>query len=165
VDATAIIQVRPDRTTVELLLAEEPEFATFLSILAGDEWMQDRGKRAVGARTHSYAPSVVKLRAADSRRKAAAAKAAGGGAPEVTPVSTPVDSVVENPTPAERGARAAAAAKRGDAGQVWGSLSNQHEGSSRGKRVGSSTRGRTAVTVRAAVLGTPGRPEDGEPPF
>jgi hypothetical protein len=117
VDAAAIIQVRPDKTTVELVLAEEPEFATFLSILAGDEWMQDRGKRAVGARTHSYAPSVVKLRAADSRRKAAAAKASGGAA-EPAPPSTPVNSAVDNPTPAERGACAAAAAKRPDAGQV-----------------------------------------------
>ena len=167
VDAAAIIQVRPDKTTVELVLAEEPEFATFLSILAGDEWMQDRGKRAVGARTHSYAPSVVKSRAADSRRRALAAKATAAIMEDVPP-STAVDGAVDNasPTPAERGARAAAAARRPDAGQVWGGLANQHDAPSRGRRVRASPPGgRTTVTATVAVLGAPGRPEDGPPPF
>ena len=163
VDATAIIQVRPDKTTVELVLAEDPEFATFLSVLAGDEWAQERGKRAIGARTHSYAPSVVKLRAADSRRaKVLADKAAVG----TEASSTPVDKPVDNPTPAERGARAAAATRRADAGQVWSDLSNQHESPARGKRVRSTASGRPAVTATVAVLGAPARPGDDEmPPF
>lgn len=164
VDAAAIIQVRPDRTTVELVLAEEPEFATFLSVLAGDEWAQERGKRAIGARTHSYAPSVVKLRAADSRRaKAAADKAAV----EAEALPTGVDKPVDNSTPAERGARAAAASRRGDAGQVWSGLANQHEPAARGKRVRSSgAGGRPGVTATVAVLGSPGRPDqDEKPPF
>lgn len=159
VDAAAIIQVRPDRTTVELVLAEEPEFATFLSVLAGDEWAQERGKRAIGARTHSYAPSVVKLRAADSRRaKAAAEKAAP---------STAVDKPVDNPTPAERGARAAAAARRPDAGQVWSGLSNQHDPPARGKRLPSTApRGRQVVSATVAVLGSPALPgQEDSPPF
>ncbi len=165
VDAAAIIQVRPDKTTVELVLAEEPEFATFLSILAGDGWAQERGKRAVGARTHSYAPSVAKLRAADSRRRAVAAKAAAAIMEDVPP-STPVDKPVDNPTPAERGARAAAAARRPDAGQVWGALSNQHDPAPRGKRVRSSgSGGRPMLTATASVLGSPGRPDDEVPPF
>lgn len=166
VDAAAIIQVRPDRTTVELVLAEEPEFATFLSVLAGDEWAQERGKRAIGARTHSYAPSVVKLRAADSRRvKAAADKAAVEAAPGAS--STPVDNPVDSPTPAERGARAAAAARRADAGQVWGGLSNQHDSPARGKRLRSTTPGgRPVVSATVAVLGSPARPgQDEAPPF
>jgi hypothetical protein len=166
VDAAAIIQVRPDRTTVELVLAEEPEFATFLSVLAGDEWAQERGKRAIGARTHSYAPSVVKLRAADSRRaKAAADKAAVGATAEAS--STPVDKPVDNPTPAERGARAAAAARRPDAGQVWSGLSNQHDPPARGRRSPSTGSGkRQVVSATVAVLGSPARPgQDDAPPF
>jgi hypothetical protein len=163
VDAAAIIQVRPDKTTVELVLAEEPEFATFLSILAGDEWMQERGKRAVGARTHSYAPSVVKLRAADARRAKAAVKAEGDATP-----STPVDGPVDNPEPtaAERGARAAAASRRGDAGQVWSGLANQHDAPARGKRVRSTAGGRPMVSATVAVLGAPAGPgQDESPPF
>lgn len=160
VDAAAIIQVRPDRTTVELILAEEPEFATFLSVLAGDEWAQERGKRAIGARTHSYAPSVVKLRAADSRRAKAAADKAEGAS------STSVDGAVENPTPAERGARAAAATRRPDAGQVWGDLANQHDGPARGSRARPKTSGtRPMVSASVAVLGAPDRPGDDVPPF
>lgn len=164
VDAAAIIQVRPDKTTVELILAEEPEFATFLSVLAGDEWAQERGKRAIGARTHSYAPSVVKLRAADSRRVKAAAAKEGAPASDA-PLSTAVGNRVDNPTPAERGARAAAATKRADAGQVWSDLANQHEPQARGKRARSTTGGRPIVSATASVLGVPGGPDDGPPPF
>jgi len=161
VDAAAIIQIRPDATSVELVLAEEPEFATFVSLLGSDGWAQERGKRAIASRTFSYAPSVVKLRAADARRRKKEAEA-------VAAVNAP-DPETPAPTPAERGARAAAAAKRPDAGQVWGEIAEQHGGQpqARGKRLRASPpRGDTRrVDTVTAVLGRPGGAQDEEPPF
>ena len=143
VDACAIIQIRPDATTFELVLAEEPEFAAFLNLLAADQWALERGKKAIGAHTFKYAPSVAKLRAADSRRRAKAA-AKRQPMPDETPgepvrlevttdgaitFSTPIEATIETgPTPAERGARAAAAARNGYAntGHILESLRDAH---------------------------------------
>lgn len=74
VDATAIIQIRPDETTFELVLAEQPEFEVFLALLEADEWAMDRGKRAIGARTFKYGETVKKLRERESRQRRALAK-------------------------------------------------------------------------------------------
>lgn len=163
VDATAIIQIRPDKTTVEPVLAEDPEFATFVSLLGADEWAQERGKRAIAARTFSYPESVQKQRAADQRRARAAAKRE-----EAATVATAPE--VDN-SPAARGARAAAAVKRPDAGQVWADIADQHGGNV-GKRLNPtggpprSMRDRPQTTLAAAVLGAPARPgQDEEPPF
>lgn len=149
VDAAAVVQIRPDKTGFELLLVEEPEFAAFLSLLGADGWALERGKRAIGARTHSYAPSVVKLRAADQRRAAAAAKKQaaqadpqpdlGGGATgvpvaagEVAGAALPASPAVAEHaavlTPAERGKRAAAAVRVASVktNEVWGGLAASH---------------------------------------
>lgn len=145
VDACAIIQIRPDKTEFELVLAEEPEFAAFLNLLAADQWALERGKRAIGAHTFKYAPSVVKARAADSRRAKAAAKrqpmpeeTLGGpvrlevatDGVVVFDTSLPVIEVTveAGPTPAERGARAAAAARGGYArtGHIMEALRDSH---------------------------------------
>ena len=109
VDATAIIQIRPDKTTFELMLAEQPEFEAFLALLKADAWALERGKRAIGARTFSYGAAVKKMRERDSRQRRAQAKReeqAAAAAPEVAEQAT-------GDTPAARGARAAAAARRG----------------------------------------------------
>lgn len=153
VDATAIIQIRPDKTTVELMLTEEPEFEAFLALLDADLWALERGKRAIGARTFSYGPAVKRMRERESRqrtaqRKKAAAELAkqhtpvddytcgcghevdGFTAPEIAreklyethitpvagvPMPQPAAQQEAAPadTPAERGKRAAAAARRG----------------------------------------------------
>lgn len=76
VDATAVIQIRPDKTTVELMLAEQPEFETFLALLEADEWALDRGKKAIGARTFKYGEPVKKLRERESRQRRALEKKA-----------------------------------------------------------------------------------------
>jgi len=160
VDAAAVIQIRPDKTVVEPVLAEEPEFAAFLNILGADQWGQERAKLATAKNTFAYAPSVAKLRAADQRRAKKALQSATEFAAE------PVVPEEAAPTAAERGARAAAAARQPDAGQVWGELANQHGGTPAGKRVRSSApRGRTVVTATTAVLGAPARPGDENPPF
>jgi hypothetical protein len=169
VDATAIVQIRPDKTSLELVLAEEPEFAAFLNVLGGDQWAQERGKRAVGSRTFSYPPSIVKARAADARRRK---KEEGSAAapPEADPtVKTSQGIGPVNPTPAERGARAAAAAKRSDAGTVWADYrgSQQASGESPAARRKRQSVGhdRPVVSATVAVLGAAGRPGDEEPPF
>lgn len=158
VDAAVIIQIRPDKTVAEPVLAEEPEFAAFLNILGADQWGQERAKTATAKNTFAYAPSVAKMRAADQRR---ARKERDAAAPaEVPPPDAP------EPTPAERGARAAAAVHQPDAGQVWRDLANQHGAGPGGKRARSEApRGRKVETATAAVLGAPGRPGDEEPPF
>jgi hypothetical protein len=165
VDATAIVQIRPDKTTLELVLAEEPEFATFLNVLAGDSWAQERGKRAIGSRTFSYPPSIVKARAADARRRK---KDEAAAAPADPTVKTSNEVGPVNPTPAERGARAAAAAKQPDAGAVWSDYAHSHQApvnpDSRRKRRDLSY-DRKVVDAKVAILGGPGRPDDGEPPF
>lgn len=116
-DAAAIIQIRPDKTTLELVLAEEPEFATFLSLLAADEWALKRGKLAIGARTFSYAPSVVKLRAADARRRKKEQSLGLPGEPDtpnppLNPELAPAQQAATVMPPEERGRRAAAAVGR-----------------------------------------------------
>lgn len=168
VDATAIVQIRPDKTSVELVLAEEPEFAAFVNVLAGDSWAQERGKRAVGSRTFSYPPSIVKARAADARKRKKEEAATGPADPTVK-TSDGVGPVNANPTPAERGARAAAAAKRPNAGSVWADYAGSHQApvnpvSRRARR--DVPADRPVVSATAAVLGGPARPGDNEePPF
>jgi hypothetical protein len=162
VDAAAIIQIRPDKTSVEPVLADEPEFAAFLNILGGDQWSRERGKLATAKNTFAYAPSVAKMRAADQRR---ARKMATAAADVEAPATQPQEPAAPEDTPAARGARAAAAARRPDAGQVWGELATQH-GAAPGKRVRSDApRGRKVTTAAVAVLGSPARPGDEEPPF
>ena len=175
VDATAIIQIRPDKTSLELVLAEEPEFAAFLNVLSGDQWAQERGKRAVGARTFSYPPSIVKARAADARRRkkdeAAAELPAAPADPNVKTSQGvgPVNPAPPAPTPAERGARAAAAARRPDAGSVWadyrGSQQSSGETPAGRRKRQAVNEERPVVSATVAVLGSPGRPGDEEPPF
>lgn len=170
VDAAAIIQVRPDKTSLELVLAEEPEFAAFLNVLGGDQWAQERGKRAVGARTFSYPPSIVKARAADARRRKKEESATAGDPTVKTSQGVgPVNAAPPAPTPAERGARAAAAAKRPDAGTVWADYRGSQQSSGEtpeGRRKRQAVnQHRPVVSARAAVLGAPGRPGDEEPPF
>lgn len=152
VHAAAIVQIRPEETSLELVLAEQPEFDTFLKLLAADGWALERGKKAIGARTWSYAPSVAKLRAADQRRAKAAAKRTqpmpeetlGGGVKlGVTtsgavvfsqPITSPeplIEATIEAPpddSPAARGARAAAAARGSYArnGHILESLRDSH---------------------------------------
>lgn len=122
VDACAVIQIRPEKTELCLMLAEEPEFATFLALLQADEWALDRGRRAIGARTFSYAPSVTKLRSADARRRKKEQEQAQSiqlpDAPDERNVPLEQAPAAHSgppvgATPAERGARAAAAARRG----------------------------------------------------
>ena len=118
VDAAAVIQIRPDKTGFELLLVEEPEFAVFLNLLGADDWALVRGKRAIGARTHSYAPSVVKMRDKDRReaKKREAALAKQDSAVVASPVATETTEApapAPDNSPAARGKRAAAAARRG----------------------------------------------------
>lgn len=153
VDACAIVQIRPDGTSFELVLAEEPEFATFLSLLAADEWALERGKRAIGARTFKYAPSIVKMRAADSRRVRSEAKR--NPVPEETlgePAQSPggvkldirtdgavvIEATIEAPpddSSAARGARAAAAARGAHArtGHILRELRDSHAGVPQGR--------------------------------
>lgn len=143
VHAAAIVQIRPDETALELVLAEEPEFQTFLKLLAADEWALERGKKAIGARTWSYAPSVQKLRAADQRRAKAATKREqpmpeqtlgepGGQKPDIrTDGAVVINATIEAPavdTAAARGARAAAAARGGYArtGHILEGLRDSH---------------------------------------
>lgn len=188
VDATAIIQIRPDKTTVELMLAEQPEFEVFLALLEADEWALDRGKRAIGARTFKYGEPVKKLRERESRqRRAQEKKAAERAALDATLTDAEIASGVRPPdvelkgrlkagqTPPEdapeaRGKRAAAAARRG----VSPVLAEMAEASGRavGKRpvvVPHVERGGVAAlatTVEAAVLGAPSDSLFGdEPPF
>lgn len=127
VDACAIVQVRPDQTSLELVLAEEPEFDAYLALHVADEWAIERGKTAIGARTFKFAPSVVKLRAADARKRRAeqkrrereaeiTASANGSGAATEAPAAAAVPAPrppADDDSPAARGARAAAAARRG----------------------------------------------------
>lgn len=138
VDATAIIQIRPDETTFELVLAEEPEFEVFLALLEADEWALDRGKKAIGARTFKYGETVKKLRERESRQRRALAKKeaekaqldlmltdaeieSGVRPPDkelkgrlaLAQAATPEPSEAPEDTPEARGKRAAAAARRG----------------------------------------------------
>lgn len=121
VDGCAIIQIRPDATTMELVLAEEPELATFISLLQADEWALERGKAAIGARTFSYNESVKKLRERDSRQRRAAEKRAASGTEAKAAGETPkssgtatetTEAATPGLTPEERGKRAAAATGR-----------------------------------------------------
>lgn len=178
VDATAIVQIRPDQTSLELVLAEEPEFATYLSLLAADGWALERGKRAIGARTFSYPESIKKLRARESarrrsqeRKELAATTAAEMSDAELDQVSAMAARVAEktqDDTPQARGARAAAAARRG-VSPVLAEIAQAN-----GKNVGRATvvphvekqgvPGRT-VTLEAAVLGPAHHGKDDEIPF
>ncbi len=166
VDATAIVQIRPDQAALHLLLAEEPEFAAFVSLLAADGWALERGKRAIGARTFSYAPSVVKLRAADQRRAAAAAKRAQkqDDTGESSPGSTETTSEPPPLSAQERGARAAKAAlsAKEATNDVWGDLATTH-----GKPVKTkaSRPVRALETVSASILGAPSEGVEDHIPF
>lgn len=152
VDGAAIVQIRPDVTSLELVLAEEPEFAAFLSLLGADEWALERGKRAVGARTHSYAPSVVRERARDARRarKTLAQDVALGLTDselvEVSEAAAKLKDKQDN-SPQARGARAAAAARRGVSPVL------------------AEMKAANADTMRAAVVGAAGGVADTEIPF
>jgi len=175
VDATAIIQIRPDKTQFILVLAEEPEFASFLNLLGADDWALERGKRAIEANTFKYAESVTKLRQADQRRAAkerkqleAAAVAAGEWVAEAAPVATEALEAAtptpDAPTAAERGARAAAAVGRGVA-PALAELAQTH-GKPVGKKLRSSPPSGTRVdTLAASVLGAPAGRQDDSPPF
>jgi len=163
VHAAAIIQIRPDETSLELVLAEAEEFEVFLKLLGADAWALERGKRAIGARTWSYAPSVVKERERDRRRAKAAAKR-GQPMPEETLAEPPggtkrgvtvdgavvfsqpiapqpeIVAVVQAPpddSPEARGARAAAAARGAHArtGHILRDLRDSHAGGGRPARV------------------------------
>jgi hypothetical protein len=92
------------------ILAEEPEFETFLRLLGSDGWALERGKRAIEANTFKYAESVTKLRQADQRRAAkerklleaaAAADSPDEGSPAATEPLEPAIPAPEPLTPAE----------------------------------------------------------------
>lgn len=160
VDATAIIQIRPDKTQFILVLAEEPEFAAFLNLLGADSWALERGKRAIQANTFKFAPSVTKLRQADQRRAKKEADRLAAERGETPDEASPVVAEVKGaatpapvpPTPAERGARAAKAVGRGVA-PALADLAQAH-----GKRVGRTPPvGRPVTTLAASVLGSMGR--------
>jgi hypothetical protein len=76
VNATAVLQIRPDGHDVILTLCGEPEFQGFLGFLQGHRWELDRGAAAISARTFKYAPSVAKARARDGAQRRAAEKKA-----------------------------------------------------------------------------------------
>lgn len=168
VDAAAIIQIRPDKTQFILVLAEEPEFASFLNLLGADSWALERGKRAIQANTFKYATSVVKLRQADQRRakkEADRLAAERGEAPaEASPAATetpePATPNLEPLTPAERGARAAKAIGRGVA-PALADLAQAH-----GRPVGRrAPTGSKMSTLEASVLGAPAGRQEDKPPF
>jgi hypothetical protein len=171
VDATAIIQIRPDKTTVELMLAEQPEFEVFLALLEADEWALDRGKRAIGARTFKYGEPVKKLRERESRqRRALEKKAAAAAAAQESATAQPAAAeTAPEDTPEARGRRAAAAARRG----VSPVLAEMAEAN--GKNVGKRSavvpyvdRGGVAAlatTVEVAVLGASHHGSDDSIPF
>jgi hypothetical protein len=167
VDAAAVIQIRPDQAQLIPMLVEEPEFKSFLALLEADGWALERGKAAIEKNTFKYAPSVTKLRQADQRKAAKERKqleqaaAAAAGPVVASPVATePLERPAAAPTPQERGAKAAAAARRGPAPAL-------QDLQAHGKRVGSHPRGgRQVNTLEASVLGVGGRedPSD-EIPF
>jgi hypothetical protein len=84
VDATAVVQIRPDDYDVIPTLSDDEEFQGFLGFLQGHRWVITRGAMSVAARTFKFAPSVARARATDGARARKAAKAAATALPEST---------------------------------------------------------------------------------